>query len=221
MFVGVACSSEPTDQPLPLRNFQAQPNQPTRGALTNPSGQVNPVPGQPGLIGGPGIVGTVKSVSGNTIQLTGQDGNAITVQVDDKTAYQKNVTGTIADIQTGLRLIVTAETSGSVIKAQSIQIASSGGPTGGTPEPRRGQPPQAVPPAPPGAVSRVSEALNQVRWRSLVRAAQSKAFPETRFVNDLRRKHDHSSSRFQDGDSEIGERRLVGRQDGHSNQRNH
>ncbi len=152
IFVSVGCSSESTDQPLPPQNFQAQPNQPAPGAGTNPSGQANPVPGRPGLIGGPGIAGAVKSVSGNTIQLTGQDGNAITIQVDDKTAYQKNVTGTIADIQSGLRLIVTGETSGGVTKAQTIQIAQSGGPAGVTPpNPGAGQPPAGgIPPAPPG-----------------------------------------------------------------------
>ncbi len=185
VFVSVACSSEPTDQPLPPQNFQAQPNQPAPGAVTNPTGQANPVPGQPGgsgatprnpgapqpqvgtqprnaqatlvpgrtgAFGGPGLAGTVKSVSENSIQLTVQNGNAVTVQVDDKTAYQKNVTGTLADIQPSLRLFVTGETSGSTTKAQTIQIEPGGGPTGGTPpNPGGGQPPAGgTPPAPPG-----------------------------------------------------------------------
>lgn len=140
------------NQPMSPQTAEAQPNQPPAGAATRLSGQATPVPGQPGMAGRPGIAGTVKSVSGNAIQLTVQNGNAIAVQVDDKTVYEKYVAGTLADIQVGSRLIVSGETSGGVTKAQTIQIAPNNAPAGGTPpNPRAGQPPTGgIPPAPPG-----------------------------------------------------------------------
>ncbi len=53
--------------------------------------------------------GSVKTVQGNTITVTQNDGSSATVTVDDKTTIQKFVTGTIADVQPGLTIIVTEQ----------------------------------------------------------------------------------------------------------------
>jgi hypothetical protein len=104
----------------PAQNVQSgSPQQPPQ----NPSGgQPGPGVNQPRGFAGPGASGTVISVSGNTIQLTGQDGSAVAVKVDDKTAIQKNVTGTMADIQVGTRLMVIGEQSSGTTTARTIQI---------------------------------------------------------------------------------------------------
>jgi hypothetical protein len=57
--------------------------------------------------GRPTAAGVVKSVQGNNITVTQQDGTATTVTVDDKTQYEKLVSGTLADVTAGLRIVVT------------------------------------------------------------------------------------------------------------------
>ncbi len=59
--------------------------------------------------GRPSANGSVKGVQGNTITVTEANGNSATVTVDDKTTIQKFTTGTIADIQPGLNIIVTEQ----------------------------------------------------------------------------------------------------------------
>jgi hypothetical protein len=162
----VGCSSPQSQNP--------QSSQPPAGAnapsAQGPaSGQPAQGGGQPGGPGGPGSSGTVKSISGNTIQLTGQDGNVISVKIDDKTTIQKNVSGTLADMQTGVRLIVMGDQGSGTIIARNIQIdvgaasmpsgqdrpqgtpgagqPGQGGPQGG---PSAGQPGQGGPLGAPG-----------------------------------------------------------------------
>jgi hypothetical protein len=149
VFGSVGCSSDTSN--VPAQNVQpGSPQQPPQ----NPSG------GRPSPFGGPGVSGTVKSVSGSTIQLAAQDGSMVTVKADDKTAIQKNVTGTLADIQVGARIMVTGDQSSGTTTARTIQIMPAGenlpqAPPGQAP----GQPGQAgapptrggTPPAPGGA----------------------------------------------------------------------
>jgi hypothetical protein len=94
-----------------------------------PAGQPAPVGtppsqggGQPGAMGGPGAGGTVKSVSGNTIQLTGFDGSTVTVKVDDKTTIQKTTTAALSDLQANTQIMVIGDSSSGTITARMIQI---------------------------------------------------------------------------------------------------
>jgi hypothetical protein len=79
--------------------------------------------GQPaGPVGRPAAFGTVKSVNGNTIVVTQQDGSTVTVTVDSQTAIQKTTNGTISDIQPGERVTVLSDQTGSTVTARSIQL---------------------------------------------------------------------------------------------------
>lgn len=66
--------------------------------------------GQFAAVGGrPVAQGTIKSVEGNKITVTQQDGTTATITIDDKTTVQKQVNGVIADLTTGVRVIVTEQ----------------------------------------------------------------------------------------------------------------
>ncbi len=63
-----------------------------------------------GTFGGrPTAAGLVKSVQGNTITVTQQDGSTTTVTVDDKTQYLKLGTASLSDVTPGLRITVTEQ----------------------------------------------------------------------------------------------------------------
>jgi hypothetical protein len=65
--------------------------------------------GGPGFAGGRGTAGEVKSVDGNVLTLsTAQD--VTTVNLSDSTQIQKTASGTTADLQPGMRVMVTGET---------------------------------------------------------------------------------------------------------------
>ncbi len=76
--------------------------------------------------------GQVKSVNGNTIQLSTAQ-SVVNVVLDDQTQIQKMGPGTVSDIQTGERITVqgTRNSDGS-FKAQTVQIGNRGfgGPPG-------------------------------------------------------------------------------------------
>ena len=83
--------------------------------------------GQGLVVGTPGArpatSGTVKSVDGNTIVVTTRNNGDVKVQVADNAIISKMETGTIKDIQPGLRIIVVGERGASgVITAQSVQL---------------------------------------------------------------------------------------------------
>jgi hypothetical protein len=117
------------------QNIRAEFLQQRLGAQTASGGETT-VPGQPtrqaqqgitqrggttALLGGrPTANGTVKSVQGNTITVTQADGSSATVTVDDKTTIQKLGAATLADVQAGLRIIVS-EQSG----AKQIQLIAA------------------------------------------------------------------------------------------------
>jgi hypothetical protein len=78
-----------------------------------------------------GGIYTVKSVQGNTIQVTAQDGSAVTVNVNAQTVIEKTTTGVLTDVQPGMRIIVagggqggssSSASSGAPITARTIQI---------------------------------------------------------------------------------------------------
>ena len=60
--------------------------------------------------GAVGATYTVKSISGNTIQATAQDGSTVTINVDAQTVYQKSTTGALTDIQPGARIVIGGAT---------------------------------------------------------------------------------------------------------------
>lgn len=77
--------------------------------------------------GRPIASGTVKSVSGNIVQVTLQDGSVATFNVDAQTVIQKTVNGTIGDIQAGERITALGDQSGNTSTARTIQIRPAGG----------------------------------------------------------------------------------------------
>jgi hypothetical protein len=94
-------------------------NQGGQGGQSGQNGQNNP-------FGRAAAFGTVKSVSGNTIQLSQQDGSTVSVTVDSQTTIQKTVSGAVGDIQPGERLTVFSDQTGSNITARAIQVRPSG-----------------------------------------------------------------------------------------------
>lgn len=91
---------------------------------SNQSGQ-NGQSGQNNPFGRAAAIGTVKSVSGSTLQLTQQDGSTVSVTVDAQTTIQKTVNGAIGDIQPGERLTIFSDQTGSNIIARAIQVRPS------------------------------------------------------------------------------------------------
>lgn len=110
-----------------IRNefFQQRGGQFGQGTTPGFSGTPVAGQGQPGAFGGRGTSGVVKSVDGNTIQLTAQDGSSITVKVDNNTTYQKTTTATLADVKANTRITVIGETSSGTVTARTIQILAS------------------------------------------------------------------------------------------------
>ncbi|MDE3091460.1 MAG: hypothetical protein KGJ80_18995 [Chloroflexota bacterium] len=92
------------------------------GNQANASGQGS----QAGQFGGrPAAVGTLKSVQGDTITVTQNDGTIVTVNVNAQTVIQKTVTGTLGDLQAGERVTVLSDQTGSNVTAQTVQIRPS------------------------------------------------------------------------------------------------
>lgn len=92
-----------------------------------PSGQGNQGNQGGQQFGRPIAAGTVKSVSGNIVQVTLQDGSVATFSVDAQTVIQKTVNGTIGDIQVGERITALGDPSGNTSTARTIQIRPAGG----------------------------------------------------------------------------------------------
>ncbi len=83
---------------------------PTGDSTPSAQGQRGVGQGQVAALGGrPVAQGTVKSVEGNKVTVTQQDGTATTITVDDKTTIQKQVNGALADLTAGTRIIVTEQ----------------------------------------------------------------------------------------------------------------
>lgn len=81
---------------------------------------------QGGQFGRPTATGTVKSIQGNTIQVTMRDGSTVNVTLDGQTVIQKTSNGTKADIQPGQNITIMSNQTGENITAQVIQIRAAG-----------------------------------------------------------------------------------------------
>lgn len=91
------------------RTGSAQAQDTPSGDTTQP-GQRTGGQGQVAALGGrPTANGAIKSVEGNKIAITQPDGSTVTVTVDDKTTIQKQVNGSVTDLQAGMRVIVTEQ----------------------------------------------------------------------------------------------------------------
>ncbi len=78
--------------------------------------------GQGGQFGRPAAAGTVKSINGNTLVVTQQDGSTVTVTLDAQTQSIKTVNGTSSDLQPGERITVMSDQTTGNIVARTIQL---------------------------------------------------------------------------------------------------
>ena len=102
---------------------QGQPGQSDQADQSGRGGQLAQGQAQgPGQFGRIAATGIVKSVQGNKIELTMQNGNTVTVMVDTQTQINKTTSGSISDIQTGSRIIVMSDQTGNNVTARSISI---------------------------------------------------------------------------------------------------
>ncbi|HEX7587147.1 MAG TPA: hypothetical protein VF478_02425 [Anaerolineae bacterium] len=99
-------------------------NQGGQGGAQNAQGGPNGQGGQAARR--PIAFGTVKSVQGNTIQVTAQDGTVTTITTDSKTVVEKTVAGAVVDVQVGQRVTVMGAQTGSDMVATQIAIQPSG-----------------------------------------------------------------------------------------------
>lgn len=100
------------------QNSQPGQGQPGQNDQTGQGGRG----GQAGQFGRIAAAGTVKSVDGNKITITMQNGNTVTVNIDQQTRVTKTVTGTATDIQAGVRVVVTSDQTGNNVTARAITI---------------------------------------------------------------------------------------------------
>jgi type II secretory pathway pseudopilin PulG len=69
-----------------------------------------------------GTVGVVKSINGNTMEVSTRD-SVVTVTLTDQTTVEKQATGSLSDIKTGERVVVVGnQDSGGTVTAQSVQL---------------------------------------------------------------------------------------------------
>lgn len=98
------------------------------GGAAIPNGQRPDASQFQGVLAGRGAAGSIKSLEGDTLLLsTAQD--VTTVKLSADTVILKTVTGSSADLEPGLRIMVTGERSddGLTITASQISILSEDG----------------------------------------------------------------------------------------------
>ena len=89
---------------------------------------------------GRGAAGLVKSIDGNVLALSTAE-DVTTVQITDSTQIEKTVTGALADLQPGVRVMVTGERdSKGNLTASRIQILNGDPSEMPNPTPRGAQP---------------------------------------------------------------------------------
>ncbi len=93
-----------------------------QGGQTGQSGQ-NGQSGQ-GQVGRAAANGTVKSVQGNTFEVTQRDGSTVTVTIGSQTQIVKTVTGAASDIKAGDNVTVLSDQTGTNVTARQIQLRS-------------------------------------------------------------------------------------------------
>ena len=69
--------------------------------------------------------GIVKSVKGNTLEVTAQNGSVVTVSIDAQTQIQKTVSGAATDIAVGARITVLSDQTGANVTARIIQLTGN------------------------------------------------------------------------------------------------
>ena len=80
-----------------------------------------------GGLGG-GVFGQLKSVNGNTLTVTTQNGDE-TVDLTANTQIEKTTAGTTADLKAGEQLVVRGQRDSSgTVTAESVQITTGGAP---------------------------------------------------------------------------------------------
>jgi hypothetical protein len=83
---------------------------------------------------GGGTFGQLKSVNGNTLTVSTQNGD-VTVDLTANTQIEKTTAGTPADLQAGEQLVVRGQRDSSgTVTAETVQIRNGGAP-GSTPAP--------------------------------------------------------------------------------------
>ena len=111
------------------QNIRAEFFSQRAGALGNPpsAGGSNTAPdanqGGPrggGNVAARGTVGVIKSVQGNTLQLTEANGSTVNVTLDAQTTIQKMTPATNADLQVGQRVTIQGNVSGNTVAARTI-----------------------------------------------------------------------------------------------------
>ncbi len=70
--------------------------------------------------------GTIKSIQGQVVEVTQQDGTSVLVALSGQTVIEKLVTGTPSDLQVGQRVSVQGTQATGQVNAQLIQITASG-----------------------------------------------------------------------------------------------
>lgn len=88
---------------------------PTRAEMREKFGEMKGMKGKMGH----GVMGTVSSISGNTITVTAPDGKTYTVEASTA-EVKKMVTTTISDIAVGERIGVHGDLSGTTVTAKQI-----------------------------------------------------------------------------------------------------
>ncbi len=83
-------------------------------------------PGGQGAAGG-GTAGTVTSVHGDTLTLETADGSTVTVTAGDDTTVTVTQDGTLSDLAEGDSVVVSGETDGDQVTADSITEGGFGG----------------------------------------------------------------------------------------------
>lgn len=86
-----------------------------------PAGQGQPRGGGAQLVQR-GTAGVIKSVQGNSLQITTQDGSTVNVTMDANTSVQKMAAGATADLKTGERVTIQGAASGGNVTARLIIV---------------------------------------------------------------------------------------------------
>ncbi len=82
-----------------------------------------------------GTAGTVKSINGNTMQVSTRD-SVVTVNLSSQTQVEKQAPGSLSDIKAGERVVVVgSQGSGGTVAAQSVQVLPQFMGPGGNPTP--------------------------------------------------------------------------------------
>lgn len=81
--------------------------------------------------GGGATLGTVQSVTGNTLTISSQSGGTVQVTLSDTTSIRKTVDGTKDDLKQGEEVVVSGQQgTGGGLTASSIQIVPAGNASG-------------------------------------------------------------------------------------------